>query len=65
MLDELYGELDEFIPTRKRLARELKGAGHKETSGVLASARKPTVAAWVLNPCDTSASRPTLMRDIG
>jgi hypothetical protein len=50
MLDELYGvELDEFISTRRRLAKELKDAGDKETSAVLAAARKPTVAAWVLN----------------
>jgi hypothetical protein len=50
MLDELYGVgLGEFIPARKRLARELKDAGDREASAVLAAARKPTVAAWVLN----------------
>ena len=50
MLDELYGvELGEFIPTRKRLAKELKDAGEKDASAVLATVRKPTVAAWVLN----------------
>lgn len=45
-LDELYGApLDEFVAERKRLARKLGGEDGKE----LARARKPTVAAWVLN----------------
>ena len=45
-LDELYGApLEDFVAERKRLARRLGGAEAKE----LASRRKPTVAAWVLN----------------
>jgi hypothetical protein len=49
-LDELYGvDLDQFVPTRKRLAKELKDAGDKDAAEVVAAARKPTVAAFVLN----------------
>jgi hypothetical protein len=45
-LDELYGApLDEFVAERKRLAKKLEG----DEAKALATARKPTVAAWVLN----------------
>ena len=49
-LDRLYGvDLDEFIPTRTQLAKELKNAGEKAAAETIAAARKPTVAGWVLN----------------
>jgi hypothetical protein len=45
-LDELYGaSLEDFVTERKRLAKKLGGEEGKE----LARARKPSVAAWVLN----------------
>lgn len=45
-LDELYGaSLEDFVTERKRLAKKLGGEEGKE----LAKARKPSVAAWVLN----------------
>ena len=50
VLDELYAvDLGEFLATRKRFAKELKDSGDREASGVVASAQKPTIAAWVLN----------------
>src|SRR5262249_20407477 len=49
-LDHLYGvEPDAFVAERKRLARELKGAGDREAADAVAKARKPTVSAWALN----------------
>jgi hypothetical protein len=49
-VDELYGVApEEFVPTRKRLAAELKGDGNNAAAAVIAAARKPTVAAWTLN----------------
>lgn len=45
-LDDLYGApLEDFVAERKRLAKKLEGDEAKE----LAKARKPNVAAWVLN----------------
>jgi hypothetical protein len=45
-LDDLYGApLEDFVAERKRLARKLEGDDAQE----LAKARKPNVAAWVLN----------------
>jgi hypothetical protein len=45
-LDELYGApLEDFVAERKRLAKKLEG----EDAKTLAKARKPNVAAWVLN----------------
>jgi hypothetical protein len=49
-LDRLYGvDLDEFVPARKQLAKELKESGEKVAAETIAAARKPTVAGWVLN----------------
>jgi hypothetical protein len=45
-LDDLYGApLEDFVAERKRLAKKLDGDEAKE----FAKARKPNVAAWVLN----------------
>lgn len=49
-LDELYGvEPADFVDTRKRLAAALRTAGEKDAAKLLAGARRPTTAAWVLN----------------
>lgn len=49
-LDELYGaEPDDFVATRKRLAKELKDAGDAEGAAAVAAARKPTAAAAAVN----------------
>jgi hypothetical protein len=49
-LDELYAApLEEFVETRKRLAKTLKDAGLTEDAGAVAATRKPTVAAWAVN----------------
>jgi hypothetical protein len=45
-LDDLYGApLEDFVAERKRLAKKLAG----EEANAVAKARKPNVAAWVLN----------------
>ena len=45
-LDDLYGApLEDFVAERKRLAKKLAGDEAKD----FAKARKPNVAAWVLN----------------
>jgi hypothetical protein len=45
-LDELYGApLDEFVATRKRLAKAVGG----DDGQALATLRKPTRPAWILN----------------
>lgn len=49
-IDELYGlPLDEFIPARTRLAKELRSAGDREGAARVQALRKPTVAAWAVN----------------
>ena len=49
-LDALYDATpDDFVAERKRLAKELKAAGHAEDAVQLTKVRKPTVAAWALN----------------
>jgi hypothetical protein len=49
-LDELYGvDPSEFVATRKRLAAGLRASGDAEAGKQLASARRPTNAAWALN----------------
>jgi hypothetical protein len=49
-LDEVYGvEPGDFVPARKRLAAELRAAGHTAAAKSLLGARRPTTAAWALN----------------
>jgi hypothetical protein len=49
-LDALYDAAPEdFVAERKRLAKELKAAGHTDDAAELAKVRKPTVAAWAMN----------------
>jgi hypothetical protein len=49
-LDELYGvDPSDFVATRKRLATALRTSDEAEAAKELASARRPTKAAWALN----------------
>ena len=40
---------EEFIPARAELVAAARKAGDRELAGTIAAARKPTVAAWLLN----------------
>jgi hypothetical protein len=49
-LDELYAvDPSEFMATRKRLATALRADGAGDAAKIVASARRPTNAAWALN----------------
>src|SRR4051794_20027207 len=49
-LDELYGvDLASFVPTRARLQKELRSSGSTAEAAAVAAAKKPVVAAWVIN----------------
>lgn len=49
-IDELYGlPLDQFVPARTALARELRSSGRREEASEVAALRKPSVAAWAVN----------------
>jgi hypothetical protein len=49
-VDDLYGlPLDEFVPARNALARELRNSGRREEAGEAGAVRKPSVAAWAVN----------------
>jgi hypothetical protein len=49
-VDRLYGvALDEFVPERAQLVKELRAAGQREDADAVAKLKKPTVAAAVLN----------------
>lgn len=48
--DDLYAlPLEEFIPARDALAREIRKAGDRETAARVAKLTKPTPAAWTAN----------------
>jgi hypothetical protein len=48
--DELYGlPLEEFVPRRDELVRELRGAGQKDDAEMVKRMPKPTAPAWVVN----------------
>ena len=58
-VDDLYGlPLDQFIPERTALARELRKAGERERAGEVAALRKPSVAAWAVNQLVRTQSKP-------
>ena len=40
---------DGFVAERKRLAAELKAAGHKEAASKLAKLERPPISAWAVN----------------
>jgi hypothetical protein len=49
-VDALYGlPLDEFTPSRDRLAKELRSDGRRAAADWVKGLRKPTAAAWVVN----------------
>jgi hypothetical protein len=49
-VDRLHAApLEEFVAERKRLAKELRGAGEREAAAELAKFPKPTPPAWALN----------------
>ncbi len=46
----LYGlPLDEFVPARNALARDLRKDGDKERAAEVAKLKRPSVAAWAVN----------------
>jgi hypothetical protein len=62
-LDRLYGgPLEEFVATRKALAKELTGQAHAEGARALQSAAKPTRTAWALN--QVARHKPSLVREL-
>ena len=49
-LDELYAApLEEFVARRNALAKALQKEGKADEAGAIASRRKPSAAAWVVN----------------
>lgn len=49
-LTSLYAaSRDEFIPARDELVKQARAEGDRELAKQIAAARKPTVAAWLLN----------------
>jgi hypothetical protein len=58
-VDDLYGlPLDQFIPERTALARELRGSGDRERAGEVGALRKPSVAAWAVNQLVRTQRKP-------
>lgn len=49
-IDDLYGApLEQFVPERTALARELRKLGRRDDAASVAALRKPSVAAWAVN----------------
>ncbi|MEA2251918.1 MAG: hypothetical protein QOG70_2160, partial [Solirubrobacteraceae bacterium] len=49
-VDRLYGvALDEFVPARDALARELRDEGRRGEAAAVKALAKPSVAAWAVN----------------
>jgi hypothetical protein len=49
-VDQLHAvPLEDFVAERKRLAKELRGAGEREAAAELAKLPKPSAPAWALN----------------
>jgi hypothetical protein len=49
-VDDLYGlSLDQFVPARTALAKELRSGDRREEAATVAALRKPSVAAWAVN----------------
>jgi hypothetical protein len=48
--DELYGlPLEQFVPRRASLAKELRAGGDRGRAAEVAALRRPSVAAWAVN----------------
>jgi hypothetical protein len=57
-IDRLYGlALDEFIPQRDALSKELRDAGKRAEATAVKKLGKPTVAAWAVNQAVRSQPR--------
>lgn len=62
-IDRLYGlALEEFIPARDALSRELRDAGRRGEAAVVKGLSKPTVAAWAVN--QAVRSQPPAAREL-
>src|SRR5919108_2188148 len=62
-LDRLYGlALEEFIPQRDALAKELRDSGRRGEATAVKALKKPTVAAWAVN--QAVRSQPRAARDL-
>jgi hypothetical protein len=50
LVDRLYGlPLENFVPERGALVKQLRAEGDRETAAAVGKLRKPTVAAWAVN----------------
>jgi hypothetical protein len=57
-VDRLYGlALEEFIPARDALAKELRGSGRRGEATAVKALKKPTLAAWAVNQAIRSQPR--------
>ena len=57
-IDRLYGlPLEEFIPARDALSKELRDAGRRGEATAIKKLSKPTVAAWAVNQAVRSQPR--------
>jgi hypothetical protein len=57
-IDRLYGlPLEEFIPARDALSKELRDAGRRGEATAIKKLPKPTVAAWAVNQAVRSQPR--------
>jgi hypothetical protein len=62
-IDRLYGlALDEFIPQRDALSKELRDSGRRAEATAVKKLGKPTVAAWAVN--QAVRSQPRAARDL-
>jgi hypothetical protein len=62
-IDRLYGlALEEFIPARDALSRELRDAGRRGEAAAVKGLSKPTVAAWAVN--QAVRSQPPAAREL-
>jgi DNA repair exonuclease SbcCD ATPase subunit len=49
-IDDLYGaQLEQFVPERTALVRELRKQGRRDDAATVGALRKPSVAAWAVN----------------
>jgi hypothetical protein len=57
-IDRLYGlALEEFIPAREALSKELRDSGRRGEASAVKALKKPTVAAWAVNQAVRSQPR--------
>jgi hypothetical protein len=57
-IDRLYGlALEEFIPARDALSRELRDSGRRGEASAVKALKKPTLAAWAVNQAVRSQPR--------